>query len=117
MTDSDAVSFAEYERENGARCFYLINIRWWNNQPATIKLKLSNSEYDLTFADNDMKLIGVSPDKSTAVLVESLDVDILSINNDKVVLKGVGKAKVTVFNDSIAESLIDVHDKEIIRFN
>ena len=35
----------------------------------------------------------------------------------KVVLKGVGKAKVTVFNDSIAESLIDVHDKEIIRFN
>ena len=117
FTDSDAISFAEYERENGAKCFYLINIRWWNNQPASIKLNLSNSEYDLTFRDNDMKLIGVSPDKNTAVLVESLDVDILSIDNDKVVLKGIGKAKVAIFNDSITESLIDVYDKEIIRFN
>lgn len=48
--------------------------------------------------------------------VESLDVDILSIDNDKVVLKGIGKAKVTVFNDSITESLIGVCDKGIIRF-
>ena len=117
LTDSDAISFAEYERENGAKCIYLINIRWWNNEPASIKLNLSNSEYDLTFRDNDMKLIGVSPDKNTAVLVESLDVDILSIDNDKLVLKGIGKAKVAIFNDSITESLIDVYDKEIIRFN
>ena len=80
MTDSDAVSFTEYERENGAQCFYLINIRWWNNESASIKLNLSNSEYDLTFRDNDMKLIGVSPDKNTAVLVESLDVDISYID-------------------------------------
>ena len=117
LTDSDAISFAEYERENGAKCFYLINIRWWNDEPASIKLNLSNSEYDLTFRGNDMKLIGVSPDKNMAVLVESLDVDILSIDNDKVVLKGIGKAKVAIFNDSITESLIDVYDKETIRFN
>lgn len=117
LINSDAVSFTEFETENGAKYFYLINVRWWNKQPASIKLKLANREYNLIFNDNDIKLIGVSPDKNTAVLVESLDVDISSIDNDKVVLKGVGKAKVTMFNDSISTSIVDVCDKETMRFS
>lgn len=120
LTNSDAVSFTEYERENGSKCFYLVNIRWWNKEPASIKLKLSSKEYNLTFNDNDIKLLGVSPDESTAVLVEGIDVDILSVDNDKAVLKGIGKAKVTVFNanrNTVSDTLITVCDKKIICFN
>lgn len=110
IIESEFASYTEYEMQNGARYFYLLNIRWWNNDGALVKLFLKSGIYDLFFSDYEIKVIGISPDKNTAILVEGTDVDICSIENDFAILKGTGLARITIFNGNkktIKEIFVD----------
>ena len=116
IKQSNRVSFTEYVDENGATFIYAINIGWWEEKPATIKISLSNVEHTIAFADNDMKLIAVSPSQKTAILVEGIDIDISSIDDDSVVLKGYGNAKITLYGDDIRCENIYCNGVKIISF-
>lgn len=98
VKNSDRISFTEYEAENGARYIYALNICWWNETPATFSIKLTDKEFLVSVEDNDIKLIGVSPNLKNAVLIEGIDIDIDIMEDDSATLKGFGEAKVTLFN-------------------
>ena len=100
----DGISFTEYETENGARFIYAINICWWTEAPSTFSVKLADKEFSVSVADNDIKLVGVSPNRKNAVLVEGIDIDITAIENESATLKGFGEAKITIFNQNGAST-------------
>lgn len=104
ITASDRVSFTEYLQDNGSTYIYAMNICWWNDICASIKLNLSGREHLIKIGDNNIKLLGVTPNRSKAIFVEGIDVDISTVENDFAILKGFGQAKITIYNNNGSSS-------------
>ena len=96
VDDVDHVCFTEYKQDNGSTALYMVNIRWWEETPATCTLKLGEDKYALKFTDNYLKLMAISPNGKKAVLVSG-DVDAYFVDDNTVILSGEEKADITVF--------------------
>ena len=96
INNTDRISYTEYVTEDDTHIFYLLNIGWWDDKPAKYILKLGNRSYEKELFGYDIKMIVVKGD--TAVFTDNLFIDIEKLSNDKVILRGNGKATLYVLN-------------------
>lgn len=91
------VSFTEFAEDSGATTLYLLDINWWNDEPATCDLKLGDHKYTLTLGGNTMRVLYVSPNGEKAVLMDNDTVDFEWLSDDEYRFIGNDDTKYTLF--------------------
>ncbi len=97
IANTHFVSFTEYAEDNGAATLYLVDINWWNDEPASCDLKLGKSVHKILLNGNRMRTVYVSPNGENAVLMESGVVDLEWLGNNSFRLLGNGEVSYTLF--------------------
>ena len=98
ISDTKNLSYTEYDLLNGAKLFYLLNINWWNNQPASYNLSIAGKKYAKTLCGNEPLLLYVKDD--FAVYTDDLYTDIIGLKDRELTLNGFGAVKVFIISNT-----------------
>lgn len=116
LSNADRVSFAEYVWQDKTTAMYLVNIDWWKEQPATVKLSVGGYEYGITLSDNYMKTLFVDSTESVGVLIDDCDIEVYKITKDAIALRGYGETVLKVYaNGKEQEIPVSVNGEFIVR--
>lgn len=96
ITDTKYLSYTEYTAENNTQIIYLLNINWWDDQPAKYTVNVGGKRYKMSQSGNDILVLTVCDD--IAVYTDNLFVSVQKIEDGKVYLKGNGKTKLFAMN-------------------
>ena len=98
ISDTKNLSYTEYDLLDGAKLFYLLNINWWNNQPASYNLSIAGKKYAKTLCGNEPLLLYVKDD--FAVYTDDLYTDIIGLKDRELTLNGFGAVKVFIISNT-----------------
>lgn len=117
ITQTENVSFSEYEQSTGERTIYLLNIDWWDEKPATCKLCLGKEEYPIELRGNKACTLRISASGAVAALTDSVALDIAQVSENSAVIKGFGSGEITVYaNGQARTQSVCVNGETIITF-
>ena len=97
IRDTKNVSFTEYETQDGARVYYLLNIDWWDENPAEYTLTLGKKAYKKLLFGNDPLVVTVKD--GVAIYTDNLYADVEKIENGFATLTGYGETAVHIITE------------------
>jgi len=93
---SEDVEFAAYDRADGLRDLYLLNIDWWSVAPAhPAYLLLGDARYKVEAPAG--RIVNITAGDNLAVIPEGTDTDILSLTADRIVIQSDAGARLRLF--------------------
>jgi len=93
---SEDVEFVAYDRPDGLRDLYLLNIDWWSGKPAqTAHLLLGDARYEVPAPAGGIVNITVSD--NLAVMPEGMDTDVIELTANRVVVQSDAGARLRLF--------------------
>ena len=92
----DNVSYVEYDMPDGNKRFYLQNIAWWNELPATLSINVEQVNYQIAISDFEIKSMFVSNDNTIAIYQNDNDTELL-LDEETVVITGYGVADLFIY--------------------
>ena len=92
---TDDVDFSVYDREDGLRVMYLLNINWWKPSPAGADLLFGDSSFKLMVPTDEIQCITLS--QNTAVLPLNPWMDVISMSDDSVRVQSADGGELVVF--------------------
>ena len=98
IRDTKNVSFTEYETQDGARVYYLLNIDWWDENPAEYTLTLGKKAYKKLLFGNDPLVVTVKD--GVAIYTDNLYADVEKIENGFATLTGYGETAVHIITEN-----------------
>lgn len=96
ISDVKNVSYTEYDLEDGTKVFYLLNINWWNSEPAKFVLNLKGARFDCEIEDNEYPCV-LTVNNTIAATVDNPYIEVVSLTKKSIKLKGCGFTKIDVF--------------------
>lgn len=92
-------SYVEYDLLDGNKRFYLQNICWWNDEPATISICIGAAAHKVFIDDFEIKSLLVNRDNKVAIYQKDNNTELLFVN-DTGIIKGYGIADLLVYTES-----------------
>ncbi|QHT59798.1 hypothetical protein GXP70_07410 [Paenibacillus lycopersici] len=113
IVSDDTVNFTVFDREDGLRVIYLLNIDWWSDKEiAKATLKWNNHSFEINIERDKINMITLS--KSIGILTRDMDTEVVSIresNGDATVrLQGYGTTSIEVITmNDVREETISIN--------
>lgn len=93
---SEDVNFAAYDRADGLRTLYLLNIDWWSGNPAApVLFLLGDARYEIQAPAGGIAVITACPE--IAVMSEGMDADVLALTPDRITVQSDAGARLRLF--------------------
>lgn len=103
---SEDVDFTVYDREDGLRVMYLLNINWWKPAPAGAELLFGGASFKLMVPTDEIQCITLS--QNTAVLPLNLWMDVISMTDDSVRVQSAEGGELVVFRRDGSSCMVAV---------
>ncbi|MHB0938643.1 MAG: hypothetical protein ACYC6A_19785 [Armatimonadota bacterium] len=93
---SEDVNFAAFDRANGLRDLYLLNIDWWSGKPAQpAYFLLGDARYEVQAPAGG--IVNITVGENLAVMPEGMDTDVLELTADRLVVQSDAGARLRLF--------------------
>jgi len=107
------LSYTEFETEDGATVFYLLNIDWWDDEPAEYEFMFNGKSFYEKIYGNNLRILTIKGD--IAVFTEDNAADVEKIENGRIIVSGDGLTNITVYkSDKRSEKQFVVSGRKTI---